>query len=74
MLAEFGVQAGKESYIDSPNPKAGLDFKRSSKDWIPGQARLARDDTVDRLGGYLFWGWLIVSKRLDPGSSGACPG
>jgi len=33
----FGVQAGKESCIDPPNLKAGLDSKHSLKDWIPAQ-------------------------------------
>jgi len=52
--------------MDFAKPEAGLDFKRSSKDWITGQAR---DDAALGLCGSLFRGRVIVSKRLDPGSS-----
>ena len=47
----FGVQAGKIACRDFTNPKAGLDFKHSLKDWITGQAR---DDTVFGSGGTCF--------------------
>ena len=38
MLAEFGVQTGNTSFNAFAKPRAGLDFKLSSKDWITAQA------------------------------------
>ena len=37
VLAEFGVQAGNVSLTTTTNYKAGSDFKRFTKDWIPGK-------------------------------------
>jgi hypothetical protein len=77
VLAEFGVQAGNVSFTTTSNYKAGSDFKRFKRldHGSSGSRGYTRIIEKTQIGAdyclvlFCFGGWLVVSKRLDPGSS-----